>query len=501
MISKITQQLLLAILLFFGIASSLKAQGGWRTVDAPSPLHEVRAVWLTTIGGLDWPHSYAQSPSSIIKQQQELCSILDKLQRANINTILLQTRIRGTVIYDSKGLEPWDGCLSGSPGTSPGYDALSFAIEECHRRGMECHAWVVAIPCGKWNALGCKELRKKFGKMILKAGEDGYLDPSDSRTGDYLAQICSDITRRYDVDGIHLDYIRFPDGIKKLPEANKGRQQITSIVRKVHEAIKREKGWVRLSCSPVGKHDDLRRYWSHGWNARNAVLQDAQLWMREGLMDMEFPMMYFRGDNFYPFAMDWQENSHGKQICPGLGIYFMHPKEKNWPLTDITGELSVLRQFGMGFAMFRSKFLTDDVKGLYRYLCNEFCTYPALHPAMAHNGYPIPLSPGRLKQTVIGGTTFLTWDMGKDNSDGDYLTYNIYASDTYPVDTRKAENILATRVHGDILQLNTTKALYYAVTTVDRYGNESEAAQEHRISTLPTEIKPGWWWVTHPNGK
>ena len=88
------------------------------------PKHEVRAVWLTTIGGIDWPHSYAQSSYSAEKQKKELTDILDRLQQAKINTVLIQTRVRGTMIYPS-AYEPWDGCLSGFPGRSPGYDACS----------------------------------------------------------------------------------------------------------------------------------------------------------------------------------------------------------------------------------------------------------------------------------------------------------------------------------------------------------------------------------------
>ena len=110
------------------------------------PKHEVRAVWLTTIGGIDWPHSYAPSSYSAEKQKKELTDILDRLQQAKINTVLIQTRVRGTMIYPS-AYEPWDGCLSGFPGRSPGYDALQFAIDECHKRGMELHAWVEAPSC------------------------------------------------------------------------------------------------------------------------------------------------------------------------------------------------------------------------------------------------------------------------------------------------------------------------------------------------------------------
>ena len=177
-----------------------------------SPKHEVRAVWLTTIGGLDWPHSYAQSKNSIAKQQAELCTLLDQYAKAGINTVLIQTRIRGTVIYPS-AYEPWDGCLSGFPGTSPGYDALKFAIDECHKRGMELHAWVVTLPMGKWNKLGCRKLHAKYPGLIKKIGPDGYMDPENPRTATYLADICEEITRNYDVDGIHLDYIRYPEKI------------------------------------------------------------------------------------------------------------------------------------------------------------------------------------------------------------------------------------------------------------------------------------------------
>ena len=127
-------------------APSLFAQIGYKDItpitfnkDRQAPLHEVRAVWLTTIGGLDWPHSYAQSSASIEKQKNELRSILDKLQHAGINLVFLQTRVRATTIFPSTK-EPWDGCLSGKPGTSPGYDALAFAIDECHKRGMQLHA-------------------------------------------------------------------------------------------------------------------------------------------------------------------------------------------------------------------------------------------------------------------------------------------------------------------------------------------------------------------------
>ena len=136
-----------------------------------SAQEETRAVWVATIGGIDWPHNYARDAQTANRQKRDFTNMLDRLKQININTILLQTRVRGTVIYPS-AYEPWDGCMSGVPGKSPGYDPLRFAIEECHKRGMELHAWVVTIPVGKWNALGCKQLRQKYPRLIQKIGPD-----------------------------------------------------------------------------------------------------------------------------------------------------------------------------------------------------------------------------------------------------------------------------------------------------------------------------------------
>ena len=239
------------------------------------PKREVRAVWLTTIGGLDWPHCYSQHNSSMQRQKQELTNILDKLQKAGINTVLLQTRVRGTMIYPSE-YEPWDGCLSGFPGKSPGYDPLEFAINECHKRGMELHAWVVTIPVGKWNSLGCKRLRQRFPGVIRNIADEGYMNPEMPETANYLAKLCKEITENYDIDGINLDYIRYPETWKIKVSGNQGRRYITNIVETISKEVKSIKPWVKMSCSPIGKADDLTRYWSHGWNARNAVCQDAQ---------------------------------------------------------------------------------------------------------------------------------------------------------------------------------------------------------------------------------
>lgn len=440
------------------------------------PKHEVRAVWLTTIGGIDWPSTYAHDGMGIETQKQQFCQMLDRLKKAGVNTVMLQTRVRATTIYPSD-IEPWDGCLSGKPGVSPGYDALQYAIDECHRRGLELHAWVVTIPVGKWNTYGCKRIRQRYPSLIIKIGDEGYMQPEAYLTADYLTNICQEITERYDIDGIHLDYIRYPETWRgKMWTDN-----ITRIVRSIHDRVKSLKPWVKMSCSPIGKYDDLSRYRSNGWNARRRVAQDAQQWLREGLMDQLYPMMYFQGNNFYPFAIDWQENSYGRTIVSGLGIYMLDPKEGRFQLPEIKRQLNVTRQIGIGHCYFRTKFLLDNIKGVLDYV-TWFDRYPALIPPMtwAHNIEPTAPTSLQVKHTTKGDQ--LSWSGAKDRSDGPYLIYNIYASRETPVDISNPANLIAMRHLWQSLYVpyvpTQSKPLHYAVTAIDRYGNESAAIQE-----------------------
>ncbi|MBO7645845.1 MAG: hypothetical protein J6S52_02420, partial [Prevotella sp.] len=183
------------------------------------------------------------------------------------------------------------------------------------------------------------------------------------------------------------------------------------------------------------------------------VCQDVALWMRQGLMDAIYPMMYFKDANFYPIAIDWQERSAGKDVAPGLGIYMMHPRERNWALSDITRELWVLSQYGMGNCMFRSKFFSDNTKGIYDFYSKAFAKYPA-----------IPSS----------------------NNNHLYHLYHLYGSDTYPVDVTKAENLLAINLSSPYIEHDMTENIrYFAVTSADgnkvirEYGDDSSLTHDN----------------------
>lgn len=456
-----------------------------------SPKHEVRAVWLTTIMGLDWPKTKATSAATREQQKEELRQILDRLQACRINTVVLQTRIRGSVIYPSK-IEPWDICLTGTFDRDPGYDPLAFAIEETHKRGMELHAWMVTVPAFKIEnvkKMGRRSLMRTHPNLLIKHGDQYYLDPALPASADYLTELCKELVKAYDIDGIHFDYIRYPEyaesfadgaSYRKYGKGQNKRQwrtdNITRMVRQAYEAVKSVKPWVRVSCSPVGKYNDLSRYSAKGWSALGAVYQDAQGWLRDGIMDMLLPMMYFQGNHFYPFAVDWAEHTYGRTVVPGLGIYFLHPEQKNWEWGIIQRELCYLRQIGLGGqAYFRSQFLTDDTKGIYEYLQKTFYPYPALLPPMTWQSTSKPNVPRLVSRQRSGGVNErIEWEAQED------CRYVIYASTEKPINTSDPKNIV--RVTSDNHFVYSLLGTYYhgyhlAVTALDRYGNESQALE------------------------
>lgn len=463
-----------------------------------SSKYEIRAAWITTIGGLDWPTVKATSAYGIKRQKEELCKQLDMLKEANFNTVLFQTRLRGDVIYPSI-YETFAESLAGKTGRNPGYDPLKFAIEECHKRGMEIHAWMVCIPAGndrQVKLLGKQSVVKKKPTMCIHFKRAWYLDPGNPETAKYLAAIAKEITMNYDIDGIHLDYIRYPENAENFPDGKtfrkygKGktisqwrRDNITSIVREIYNDVKLIKPWVKVSSSPVGKYNDTRRYSSKGWNAFNAVYQDAKLWLETGIHDAVFPMMYFRNNQFYPFALDWEENKHGRFVVPGLGIYFLKQKAHEWDINEIIRQIYFIRRNGLdGQAFFRNEFLMKNTCGLTDSLKCRFYTYPAAVPPMIWQDSIAPAQPVNGAISFRNDSVMINWDKA-DSSKTEEASYRIYASDFYPVDINDGKNIICLK-HGSNSFCYSLKAgkikRFWAITATDRYGNESSPLEINR---------------------
>ena len=106
------------------------------------PKREFRSAWVATVWCLDWPETQAYGTNAEQKQKAQLNRMLDSLKNNNFNAINFQVRSMCDAMYESS-YEPWSSYLTGTRGQVPTWDPLAYAVEACHQRGMECHAWII----------------------------------------------------------------------------------------------------------------------------------------------------------------------------------------------------------------------------------------------------------------------------------------------------------------------------------------------------------------------
>ena len=110
---------------------------------------------------------------------------------------------------------------------------------------------------------------------------------------------------------------------------------------------------------------------------------------------------------------------------------------------------------------------------------------------MSWTGKEAPSAPTLLQVEQGKTSDRLVWYGARDRSGANYLTYNVYASSTYPVDTSDPGNLISIRQRQEQLSVpHKGNRLYYAVTATDRYGNESAAIQESQKTSVNSERKP-----------
>lgn len=463
---------------------------------ADPPKREIRAVWLTTIYGIDWPKKPATGEASRKAQQQDLCYKLDKLKEANFNTVFLQVRLRGDVIYPSS-IEPMSSVFSGKFDGNPGYDPLAFAIEECHKRRMECHAWFVTFPLGLEKTVrsrGNKTVVKKNPRLCKLHNGEWHLDPGVPETTDYILSLVREVVSKYDVDGIHFDYIRYPEGAETFPDkatyAKYGnsqglnawrRENINRLMSRTYDEVKRLKPWVQVSSSPLGKYNRLPQVPNAGWTAFGDVHQDPQQWMKRGKHDMVVPMMYYKDNLFYPFLDNWLENCNGRPVVPGLGAYRMTEAKSNWSARDLLEQIEYIRQTkAAGCTFFRGTEVLNNTKGLYDALKNNYFKYPAQLPPLTWLNKDRPASPREVKIKREGNELVISWE--KPANESQDLTYTIYYSRSGSVNTNKVRNMLATGLHDTAVYLTIDpekeQEFSFCITASSRYHIESKPSRE-----------------------
>jgi uncharacterized lipoprotein YddW (UPF0748 family) len=298
---------------------------------------ETRAVWVTTNFKLDWPPNTTDAEN----QKRSLRDIFQNLKSKNFNTVYFQVRSNGTVMYNSK-IEPSSPYLTGEVGGTPNYDPLQYALELGKEFNLEVHAWVNMMRCFS----GSDDEFLKHPRHIRNAhpdwtvrvmGENGrlsyWMNPGYFRAQDYLVDILLEITSNYDVDGIHLDFFRYPD--KKFEDdkyfktyglnvslSDWRRNNLTTILRKFKDKATPINPYLKVGATPIGIRKSLNG--ANGWEGYSSVFQDTEKWLEEELVDYLTPQIYWnfeRNPKFDILAKDWVKKSYNRNIILGLAAY------------------------------------------------------------------------------------------------------------------------------------------------------------------------------------
>ncbi|MDY6147875.1 MAG: family 10 glycosylhydrolase [Porphyromonas sp.] len=457
------------------------------------PPREMRGVWLTSIYGLDWPKTPANSIQNQEKQKRELVALIDRLYKENYNTVFLQVRHRGDVIYRST-IEPIARVMTGGKSVYPSYeyDPLQIAVEECHKRGMACHAWIVTFPLGndkQVQTLGSKGIWGKHRNWCIKFDNEWYLNPGLPQARNYIASLARELVASYDIDGIHLDYIRYPDNSNRFPDADTykrygkkfnniadwRRDNITKLLECVYDETHEAWPFIQVSAATLGKYRVLPQYPNIGWTCFESVAQDPKAWFLAGAVDFIVPMMYYRNEHFDPFLENWhQEIAPLGHVVPGIGAYRLEDGS-NWNVMDIKRQIEHIRKKGFsGICFYREENIRPSKKtnSLHSYLRSSFSTPSVNIPFPSSYNSP-PLTP-RLLQIISTPQKklLLSWEMPLQQTDE--ATYNLY----YRVYTQEGEerfSLLATGINQchyevDLYLLPSNKLVEFCVEAVNRHN-------------------------------
>jgi uncharacterized lipoprotein YddW (UPF0748 family) len=452
--------------------------------DIIAPKWEVRAVWLTTAAGADWPKTY-----DVAAQKKSLVEIFETLQKKHFNTVFFQVRSRGNTFYKSR-FEPWAAELTGTLGRDPGWDPLEFAIEEAHKRGLEIHAWfnVAKVYNGGVPPLSSPLhiLRSHPEWAQLYKGE-WWVDMGRPEVRQYTENLVMELVRLYDLDGIHFDYIRYPG--EKFEDWNSfriygdgaerddwRRNNVTQFVREMYAQIIDEKPMMKVGCAPMGVYKPIPGAQS-GFSGYDELYQDARLWLQEKIQDYVAPQLYWdfgeqinpNDPDFRALCIDWSKNNFGRHVYAGLGVYRENIQK------EITEQIYLTRSVEcQGQSFFRYENILDlpGIALTYK--------YPALIPPMPWKDSIPPLPPTDI--TAVRGSdrsTVIRWRGSAPAVDGDKASqYVVYRSTDEDVDIHNPRNILAIIPSASAKYVDDTPNnnihYYYAVTALDKGHNESE---------------------------
>lgn len=491
--------LLLALFLATGVGAQIQQQ-------SPYPKREFRGAWIQAVNG-----QFRGIPTEKLKQT--LIDQLNSLQGAGINAIIFQVRPEADALYASQ-LEPWSRFLTGVQGQAPSpyWDPMQFMIDECHKRGMEFHAWInpYRVKTSLKSELAANHLYNIHPEWFVTYNNQLYFDPALPESRRHICMVVADIVSRYDVDAIHMDDYFYPYPAKGVDfpddasfarygggftnRADWRRSNVNILIQKIHETIRGLKPWVKFGISPFGiyrneKNDPLGSK-TNGLQNYDDLYADVLLWARNGWVDYNIPQIYWQighpAADYETLVKWWAKNTENRPLFIGQSVMntVQNADPKNPSINQLPRKMALERAYQTigGSCQWPASAVVENA-GKYRdALVQEYHKYPALVPVFDFMDDKAPGKVRKVKKvwTEDGYMLFWTAPKAKDEMDR-AVQYVVYRFDgKAKVNIDDASHIVAiTRNNFYKLPYDDGKTKYrYVVTALDRLHNESKSVSK-----------------------
>lgn len=465
---------------------------------------EFRGAWIQCVNG-----QFAGMDTKAM--QETLSRQLDELQKDGLNAVIFQVRPECDALYKSD-IEPWSRFLTGKQGAAPVayWDPLQWMTEQCHKRGMELHAWINPYRAKTKNTreLARNHVALRHPELVFAYDGQLILNPGRPESREYICRVVSDIVRRYDIDGLHIDDYFYPYPVagqtipddKEFAAYNNGirdrgdwrRDNVNVFIKQLGDSIHSVKPWVKFGISPFGIYRNKKSAPgigsdTNGLQNYDDLYADVLMWVNNGWVDYCVPQLYWeighKAADYETLIKWWNKHAANRPLYIGEDV------ERTVKKADINNpkinQMPAKRQLHdamcnvKGTVLWYAKAVADNVGNYGSMLKNVYWRTPALQPLMPFIDSKAPGKVKRMKIVEIDGEgKVLFWTAPKGKRWNDVaVKYVIYRFAGTPADINNPENIVAitTDTFYKIPEKDLTAGkVVYAVTALDRMSNESK---------------------------
>ena len=467
---------------------------------------EFRGAWIQCVNGQFQGMSTEAMQSNLLHQ-------LDELQKDGVNAIIFQVRAECDALYASK-YEPWSRFLTGVQGQAPSpyWDPLQWMVEQCHKRGMELHAWINpyrAKTKGTTNLVS-NHIAIKHPERVFSYDNLFILNPGMPENRQYIYQVVEDIVNRYDIDGLHIDdyFYPYPAPGQQIPDSrqfeqyNHGfsniadwrRDNVNIFIKELGETIHKAKPWVKFGVSPFGIYRNQKNSpngsATAGLQNYDDLYADVLMWVNNGWVDYNVPQLYWQightTADYETLIKWWNKHASNRPLYIGEDI------ERTCKFADLNNPQSnqMAAKYRLhqqmehvdGTVLWYSRLAVDNYGNYGTVLRKNYWKNPALPPLMPFLDNKAPQKVKSLKPVWTSDGYILFWKAPKAKKWGDaterYVVYKFNPGEK--VDVENTEKILAiTSETMYRLPYENGKTKYtYVVTSLDRVGNESKITKK-----------------------